>query len=173
MKRKLIANDTTINWNLIETEVAEDVMVSQNHICDLRTGFIEDGDVWIFGDSAQGLGAEGAKPNPCTKMKENVMLDIAKMMDTHHSRGKAVVARDIVKHVLDKHEILISKNTAKRAIMKMGLKWSPVKPAKRTYDAYRLKAIRDYLIRLDKYVKAMEGVAVIMYSSSQMNHTST
>ena len=62
--------------------MVEDIMVSQNHIRDLRTGFMEDGDVWILGDSARGLGAEGAKPNPRTKMKENVILDIAKMIYT-------------------------------------------------------------------------------------------
>ena len=39
----------------------------------------------------------------------------------------------------------------------LGLRWAPIKAARRTYASYRTKAIRDYLITLDKYVKMIEA----------------
>ena len=38
---------------------------------------------------------------------------------------------------------------------RMGLSWLPIRTARRTYSAYRIKAIRDFLIILDQNEKEM------------------
>jgi hypothetical protein len=50
-----------------------------------------------------------------------------------------------------------------RYIQKLGLCYRPVKPQKRTLHKYQLNVIRNCLIRLDEYVKAIaSGEEIIM-----------
>ena len=88
-------------------------------------------------------------------MTEPILRDIVSFVDDTHAKCKAVVARDIVAHVFDNHQMNIDRRTAGRELSKLGLTWAPIRTAKRTYASYRKQAVKDYLIGLDGYIRDM------------------
>ena len=50
----------TINWKLIEEEVAGDFHCGIHYIRNLRKDVLHDGGAYLFGDEVRGQGAEGA-----------------------------------------------------------------------------------------------------------------
>ena len=85
--------EVTINWTCIENEVASDFFVSNKLVHDLRTGFFEDGDVWVLGQvGSRGMGAT-EKIHHQTKVEPDHLKQIAMFVDEKHSNGNAVVAR--------------------------------------------------------------------------------
>jgi hypothetical protein len=44
-----------------------------------------------------------------------------------------------------------------RYFARLGLSWQKIKTKKRTLDGYCIDAIHNFLIKLDKYVVAMDG----------------
>lgn len=57
----------------------------------------------------------------------------------------------------NKHGVSIHQKSAGTAIRKLGLQWTPINVACRTYAVYHTKLIRDYLVTLDKYVKLIKA----------------
>ena len=53
-RRRLEAGKPSTNWTEIEQAVAHDFMVNRDHITDLRKGFIQDGNIWVYGNGARG-----------------------------------------------------------------------------------------------------------------------
>ena len=70
-----------------------------------------------------------------------------------HSEGRGVVARHIIAHLVDQFDTLIHRRTAGRMIDKLELSWAPMKETKHTFAAYWKVVMRNYLIKLDKYIK--------------------
>ena len=70
-----------------------------------------------------------------------------------HSEGRGVGARHIIAHLVDKFNTLIHRRTAGWMIDKLGLSWAPMKETKHTFAAYQKVVMRNYLIKLDKYIK--------------------
>ena len=54
LRKRLEAGVTSINWTEIKREVACDFMVNREHIADLMKGFMQDGDIWVYGNGARG-----------------------------------------------------------------------------------------------------------------------
>lgn len=157
LKRRLKSGNELISWHCIENEVSKDFGFDRNAVYDLRKRFFEDGDVYVFGGGQRGSSAPEAKQSINTKINSDILLEIAKFVDDNHVKGKAVVSRDIVALLFTKYQIKIHRTTAARAIAKLGLSWTPIKSAKRTFSSHRKKAIRDYLIALNRYVKGIEN----------------
>ena len=151
LRRRLEAGEPSINWTEIERAVAHDFMVNRYCITDLRKGFMQDGDIWVYGN-----GARGGPARKSTKVPQEMMTGIATMVDDVHSTGKAVVSRIVVAYILEKYAIKIHRVTAGRIMKKIGLTWSSINNQhKRSYAACRGRSIRDFIIALDKYVKDM------------------
>ena len=111
---------------------------------------MEDGDVYVFGEEARGAAAVGAATNPNLKITSEILNRVAVMVDQYHSEGKAVVAQDVIAFILQHYNFLVHRRTVGRIMNRMGLTWTAIKTARRTYSAYRVKAIRDYL-KVAKY----------------------
>jgi len=126
----------------------------------LRQGLLDDGELFVFGGELRGSAATDAKQKENTKMTEGILVDITKFVDDCHSIGKAVVARDIRAMLFEKHGMNVHRTTVGRAVKKLGLSYSPIGRAKRTYASYRVQAIKDYLISLDGYYKKMMEAVV-------------
>ena len=52
---------STLNWSKKELEIARDFCVKLSHVIDLRKGFLDDGDIFVFGKRARSQGTDGAK----------------------------------------------------------------------------------------------------------------
>ena len=85
-------------------------------------------------------------------------------MDYTHSLEKAVVARDVVVYVFDKHQMTIDRRTAGRALKKMGLTWTPIQTEICTYSSYCQQEIKNYLVEMNGYHSEMErGVSKYVF----------
>ena len=141
--------EAAINWTCIENEVVSDFFVGNKLVHDLRTGFFEDGDVWVLGQvGSRGMGAT-EKIHHQTKVEPDHLKQIAMFVDEKHSNGNAVVACQIIALLLDKFGLMIHRCTVGRLMRKLGLNYSVIKPVKRTFAAHRQKVLRGYLIELD------------------------
>ena len=104
------------------------------------------------------------------------MKSTAREIYAIHSKGKVVVARAIIAHILSKFNMKVHRSTVGRLMKKMGFIWSAVKIEQRSYASYRSRSIRDYLIALDRYVKLMargEGNYVFIFTDESyinINH---
>ena len=141
---------------MIGEEVARDFEVGINYVRELRQDFMEDGDILVYGGNSRGLGSQIAKVPPKNKVTGDMLKCIAKVVDEEHSKGKAVVARDIVAYLLENFYLKVNRTTAGRALKGMGLTWAPIKKVKRSYSSYRIASIREFLINLDLYEKEVQ-----------------
>ena len=64
---------------------------------------MEDGDVLVYRGGIRGLGSSNSKVSPHTKVTGEMLKGIAKLVDEQHSKGKAIVARDIVAYLLENY----------------------------------------------------------------------
>ena len=93
------------------------------------------------------------------QLTHEIFQSIAKFVDSSHSRGRSVTARKVRAHIYEKFGGLeVHRTTMIRALKRMGLTWSPIAKAKRTFASYRTKEIKKYLLGLDYYLKEMENV---------------
>ena len=156
-KWKIDSGFQELSWRNIENEVAEDFRVGMRYVRDLRLGLLEDGDLYVYGHSKRGLGAPDAKENQFTKLRRQHLLSIAKLTDDIHSEGETVTSRKVRAHLFEKFEGLqVHKSTVTRTMKKLGLSWSPIGRAKRTYASYRINEIKKYLIALDRNIRDMQ-----------------
>ena len=135
---------------------------------------MEDGDVLFYGGGIRGLGSSNSKVLPHTKVTGEMLKGIAKLVDEQHSKGKAIVARDIVAYLLENCYLRIHQTTAGRTLKGMGITWSPIKKAKRSYASYRIASIRDFLIKLDLYERDMQegnGVYIKVFTDESYVNT--
>ena len=85
------------------------------------------------------------------------MKDVATYVDKVHISGKVVVSKMVKYHILTKFGVSIHRTTIGRMMKRLGLVWSNIKPVAKTYAAYQSRAIQEYLISLDKFVKQMNN----------------
>ena len=85
------------------------------------------------------------------------MMIAARYIDGEHNKGRMAVRRKLVAFLIDTYQVRIHNVTAGRIMKKLGLRWSTIIPSARSYASYRSKAISDYLISLDRYVKDIDG----------------
>ena len=156
LKQRIFEKEEKISWRQIDEEVAEDFRVGRMYISDLRRTFLEDGDICVYGGGYRGGSAPGAKESKSTKITDTLLKEISTFIDTSHSKGEAVVARDVMAMLFDKYQLDVHRTTVGRAVKRLGLSYSQIQSAKRTYSSYRVKAIKDYLIDLDKYCRQMQ-----------------
>lgn len=153
-KEIMSANNTTINitWD-------QDFMVKHDHIHDLRMGYMEDGDIWIFDGNQRVGAAAGAKVGSKAKITAEIRNEVVKMVDEVHSTGKVVVSNMVAGLILNIFGIIIHRTTAGRVMRELGLEWKAIVGVgqERTYAAYRTRSIRDYLIALDRYAKLIDN----------------
>ena len=157
LRRRLERGEANISWRSIEDEVARDFHVGHDYIPTLRKGLFDDGNVFVFGGEKRGSAAVGAKESERTKLTREIMSEITTFIDDTHSTGKAVTRRSIRAMLFERHNMIIHPATITRAVRRLGLSYSPISTAKRTHASYRVQAIKDYLVSLDKYCREMEG----------------
>ena len=155
LKRTVNEGQSTINsnlsWSSIERNVSLAFHVRLEHITGLRKGFMENGDVYVFGQElGRGGSAIGAKASPNLNITSDIINNVARTVDQSYSEGKAVVARDVILFILKVYNFLVHRKNVGRMMGRMGLSWLPIRTARRTYSVYRTKAIRDFLITLDR-----------------------
>ena len=90
------------------------------------------------------------------KVTAEMFKELAKIVDATHSTGKVIVSKMVISHFIDNFGVLIHQTTVGRMMNRLGLKWGTIKPEVRTYAAYRLRSVRDYLLALDRYIKQMQ-----------------
>jgi hypothetical protein len=93
------------------------------------------------------------------KVSSELLKEMVKYIDQQHSEGRSVTSRRVLNWLRQEQGVNMSRRTIQRKLQDLGPSWSKVKPQKRTLvvGSFRLKAIRDYLISLDKYVCAIEN----------------
>ena len=172
IRRRIERKDRYISWTSIEEEIAVDFGIDPHHLKNLRCGLIENGEVHVQICNKRGGAAEGAKKAPNTKLTKEVLLAIAKFVDLTHSEGEAVTSRKIRAHVYTEFGGLeLHKSTVLRGMKRLGLNWSPIGRAKRTFASYRVHEIKKYLIGLDKYIREMEKGCLLYTSPSPRDRT--
>jgi transposase len=145
-----------LSWTSVEEEVARDFQVGHEYISTIRCTFIEDGDVAVFGlFEERGGTAPGYSHDKQTKIPAHVLISMASYIDEMHSKGASMTNRRLQNWLRDTYTILVSRRRVQRKLQRLGLSWSKVKPKKRSLNAYRLKAIRDYLIQHDILYKSI------------------
>ena len=97
------------------------------------------------------------KYNHASKINSDHFKAVAKFVDKAHSQESLVITWKVITLLVDQFEILIHRRTLGRVMTKLGLAWSALKPAKRTFAAHRKKAIRNFLISFDKYERVMSS----------------
>jgi transposase len=168
---------SSITWTLVETEVARDFCVRREHLTELRRVFVDEGDVVIFGkENARGGAAEKYDHSTQQKVSSEHLIEMIKFIDQQHSEGRSVTNRKVQNWFQQVLGITMSRRTIQRKLQATGLSWSKVKPRKRTLASFRLKAIRDFLISLDNYVRAIqngnpEGLVLVFTDESYVHNT--
>jgi hypothetical protein len=149
---------SSLTWTSIEETVARDFCVKQANLTELRSTFLDDGDVVVFGqENERGGAAENYDHTKQEKISSEVLLELTKYIDQQHAEGRSVTNRKLRNWLRDEHGTDVSRRTLQRKLKALGLSWSKVKPQKRTLSSFRLKAIRDYLIEFSNYVQEMEN----------------
>ena len=149
---------SSLTWTSIEETVAHDFCVKQANLTELRSTFLDDGDVVVFGqENERGGAAENYDHTKQEKISSEVLLELTKYIDQQHAEGRSVTNRKLRNWLRDEHGTDVSRRTLQRKLKALGLSWSKVKPQKRTLSSFRLKAIRDYLIEFSNYVQEMEN----------------
>ena len=72
--------NTPIDWTGIEIRVANDFHVRRQHVTDLRKGFMEDGDVYGFGQESRGKASVNSKKIYNKKITNTIMKVVATMV---------------------------------------------------------------------------------------------
>lgn len=170
-------SEMTMSWTAIEEEVSTDFGVNRNHLTSLRKEFLDDGDVLVWSeDSARGGAAEGYDHSKNRKISPEILKSIAHFIDSEHALGRSVVNRAVRSWLLENHSISVGRSTVQRAMKRLGLQWQAIKPVKKTLNAYRLKAIRDFIIGLDKIHTAItngnEEAYVFVFTDESYIHNS-
>ena len=100
LKRRLASTDVkyimTINWKLIEEEVAGDFHCGIYYIRDLRKDFLCNGEVYAFGREVRGQGSEGGNISSNQKVTAIMLKHLATMVGEVHTSGKAVLVTDVI-----------------------------------------------------------------------------
>lgn len=149
---------SSITWTYIEETVAHDFCVKKEHLTELRSTFLDDGDVLVFGqENERGGAAENYDHTKQEKVSSAILLELAKYIDQQHAEGRCVTNRKLRNWLRDEHGVDVSRRTVQRKLKELGLSWSKVKPQKRTLSSFRLKAIRDYLIEFSNHVQEIEN----------------
>jgi hypothetical protein len=149
---------SSLTWTSIEETVARDFCVKQANLTELRSTFLDDGDVVVFGqENERGGAAENYDHTKQEKISSEVLLELTKYIDQQHAEGRSVTNRKLRNWLRDEHGTDVSRRTLQRKLKALGLSWSKVKPQKRTLSSFRLKAIRDYLIEFSNCVQEMEN----------------
>ena len=86
-----------------------------------------------------------------------MLKSVAEFVDTMHSKGNVVVSKMVVAHIIDRFGIQIHRVTAGRVMKRLGLKWRTIKPVTKSYVAYLLRSVTDYLVGSDRYTKQMQN----------------
>jgi transposase len=145
-----------MSWTSIEKEVAEDFHVGRSYVTKIWCMFMEDGDVAIFGEvEARGGAAENYSHEKQQKVPGYVLVSMASYIDEVHAKGTSLTNCKLRNWLQDTQEIEVSCRTVQRKLCALGLSWSKIKPKKKTLKAYRLKAIRDFLIQHDLVYKSI------------------
>jgi transposase/ribosomal protein L30E len=164
-------NIEDITWTKLEKRVAKDFKVGAQFVAELRKGLSEDGHIIYRDGEKRGRGSKNHTPKLMISGRQ--LLSIATYVDSQHSVGKSVTNKKLRVWLKKKHGVKVSKRTMGRYIQKLGLSYRPVKPRKRTLQKYRLTVIRDYLLKLDEYMKAIaDGEDIILvYTDESYVHT--
>jgi hypothetical protein len=168
---------SAITWTSIEEEVARDFCVGREYLTEIRRIFLDEGDVVVFGtENARGGAAEKYDHSSQQKVSIEHLKEMVKFIDQQHSEGRSVTNRKVRNWLLQDQGIEVSRRTIQRKLQDLGLSWSKVKPQMRTLGSFRLKAIREFLISLDKYVRAIEngnqdGMVFVFTDESYVHNT--
>jgi hypothetical protein len=76
-------------------------------------------------------------------------------VDKQHSEGRTVTNFKTRNFIRITYEIEVTQRSIRRYFKIIGLSWKKVKKKKRTLDGYRVDAIREYIIKLNKLVVEM------------------
>ena len=176
LRRRVIAEKDSkrgfISWTAIEEEVASDFHVAPVYLKELRKAYIEDGDVLVWGQLVpRGGAAEAYDGSNQTQMTPELCVGVASYIDGLHATGASVTNMKVQAHLLS-NEVSVSRRTVQRLFRRLGVNWRQAKPKKKTFDAYRRKAICNFLVGLDKHVKDIDngGDGVLVFTDESYIH---
>ena len=146
-----------MSWTMIEESTAETVHMKREHVTELRKQLFEDGDVLVFGDENGEDSKRGAASEKYTSkmlLTPSQILQLVQEVDRLHAKGKTVVNRLIRNFARRNFGVSMHRSTMAQYFRRLGLTWKPVKSKKKNVGAFRMDAIRDYLVELNGYYKA-------------------
>jgi len=153
---------TELTWANIDRAVASEMLKSAKTIRELRQTYMEDNEVLVFGEehgeeSTRGGGAKAYSFENTKKLTGHLLLKLIEFVDKEHADGCTVTNRRCRNFLRIEHQVKVSKSTMSRYFHRLGLSWQPCKSKKRRVGEYRMDAIRDYLIELDRLQKEMDA----------------
>ena len=154
LDRHVRAGDS-ISWTGIDLEISGMFHVSVLHITWLRQTFLREGKLVDQEASKRGCGV-GSSKNKATKVNEAAVKEIAKYVDTLHSKCSTVTLTKINAMLRDTFGVEVHQSTISRIMTRLGLSWAPIKYKPRTFAAHRHEHLRNYLIKLDAYTKEIK-----------------
>jgi hypothetical protein len=146
-----------ITWTSIEDRVSQQLGVTREHVTALRKQFLDDGDVLIFGSDALRGGSSPNYNHKTKKLNRDQLQMVIDQVDELHAKGKTVTNQLIRNFVRQRFEIELSKSTMTKYFKDLGLTYKPVNTKKRNIGAYRMDALRDFLILFNDYYKEWDA----------------
>ena len=152
-----INEKTNISWTSIDTEIGQTFHVSRDHITWLRELFLYHGTIVPQEVSKSGRFCDGSSPNEKKKLHPCAIQEISNYVCNVHSRGGTVNATKVNGMLMDKYGFSVHRTTISRLLSRLGFTWTPMKFKPRTFAAHRHEALRNFLIKLDAYVKELRN----------------
>lgn len=146
----------TINWTMLENEVAKELRVKSSNVWKIRQQFLLDGTIITCGKKAtkeeksnRGAAAESYNNRKLNREQLQSMID---EVNKRHREGKGVTNRLMRCFLKKEYDIIISATALQNYFKILGLSYKPIKCKKRNIGAYRMDMLRDFLVKLsEKY----------------------
>ena len=148
--------DFKVSWTDVKRSVCKKYHVDYDHIDWITKGLIDEG-VVLVDDDPTPRGAGSPKYESKSKLTPGQLLLLSKHIDELHANGKSTSKARLQTYLKREFKVEVSLTTIGNYMKKMGLTYRKSKVRKRTLSSYRLEVIRDYLIKLDFYTKAIEN----------------
>jgi hypothetical protein len=146
-----------MTWTSIEQEVSNLLKCRPEHVFELRTHFQKHKELPEVTVTGRGGASENFDCDKSATITSNLLLKLAQVVDNTHSKGVSVTNKKVRAFFKGKCNVTTSRSSVQRAMWLLGLNWRPTKPRARTLGAFRLEAIRNYLIKLDAYIREIES----------------
>ena len=136
----------SLNWTMIEKEVAVTFHIRESNVHDIRQQFFDEGEV----EEVETL-PRGAAAYDNRKLNNDHLQSIVDEVNRQHKDGESVTIINIQNWIKFTYTILLSMTTIQNYFKILGLSYSAIQFKKRNIGAYRMDLLRDFIKKLSHF----------------------